>query len=67
MDTHSQKCMDIDTVDSFCDCIAGDETADPSAQAFCNLAKTDKNISGESLTEQKMALMDMEEDACCAC
>ncbi len=65
METRSQKCMDIDTVGSFCDCIAGEETADPAAQAFCNRAKTDKNITGEDLAELKMALM--EDDACCDC
>ena len=65
MGIRSQKCMDIDTVGSFCDCIAVDETADPAAQAFCNRAKTDKNITEEDLAELKLSLM--EEDACCDC
>jgi hypothetical protein len=59
--------MDIDTVGSFCDCIAGGESADPAAQAFCNRAKTDKNITDKDLAELKMALMDHEDDACCEC
>jgi hypothetical protein len=68
METLPQKCVDINTVGSFCNCIAGDEPVDPAAEAFCNRAKTDKNITGEDLTELKMALLDMEEDeACCEC
>ncbi len=66
MDLRSKNCMDIDTVGSFCDCIAGDETADQAAQAFCNRAKTDKNITGEDLAELKIALIG-EDDACCDC
>ncbi len=61
------KCMDNNAVGSFCDCIAGDETVDPAAEAFCNRAKTDKKITGEELAELKMALMDLEDDACCDC
>jgi len=68
METLPQKCVNINTVGSFCDCIAGEGPVDPAAQAFCNRAKTDKNISGEDLAELKMALLDMEEDdACCEC
>ena len=68
MEKIPQKCMDIDTVGSFCDCIAGEETADPAAEAFCNRAKTDINVTGDDLAELKMALMDLEEDdACCDC
>jgi hypothetical protein len=62
-----QKCADINTVGSFCDCITGEESVDPAAQAFCNRAKTDKNITGEDLAELKMALTDMEEDEACCC
>ncbi len=59
------KCVDINTVDSFCDCIAGEGPVDPALKAFCDNAKTDKNITGEDLAELKMALM--EDDACCDC
>jgi len=61
------KCMDINSVGSFCDCIAGEAAVDAAAQAFCNRAKTDNNITGEDLTELKMALMDLEEETCCDC
>jgi hypothetical protein len=67
METILKECANINTVGSFCDCIAGDETADPAAQAFCNRAKTDKNITGEDLAELKMALSDLEEDDACCC
>lgn len=67
MDTIRDKCMDNNTVGSFCDCIAGEEFVDPAAQSFCNRAKTDKNITGDDLAELKMALSDMEDDACCDC
>ena len=67
MKTLSEKCADINTVGSFCGCIAKDESADPAAQAFCNRAKTDKNITGEDLAELKMALSDLEEDEACCC
>jgi hypothetical protein len=63
-----KKCMDINTVGSFCDCIAGEEPVDPAATSFCNRAKIDKNITGENLAELKMALTDLEEDeSCCEC
>ena len=62
-----KKCVDINTVGSFCDCISGEEPVDPAAQAFCNRAKTDKNITGEDLAELKMALKDLEEDDACCC
>jgi hypothetical protein len=62
-----QKCVNINTVSSFCDCIAGDVSVDPAAQAFCNRAKTDTNITGDDLAELKKALMDLEDDACCDC
>ncbi len=60
-----QKCMDIDSVVPFCDCIAGEESVDAAAQAFCNRAKTDKNITNDDLAELKIALM--EDDVCCEC
>ena len=61
------KCVDNNTVGSFCDCIADDETVDPAAEGFCNRAITDKKITGEELAELKMALIDLEDDACCDC
>jgi hypothetical protein len=67
MKTINEKCVNNNTVGSFCGCIAGEESADPAAKAFCNRAKTDKNVTGEDLAELKMALSDMEEDSCCDC
>jgi hypothetical protein len=67
MDTRSNKCVDINAVGSFCDCIAGDEAVDPAAKAFCDRAKTDTSITGENLAELKMALSDLEEEGCCEC
>ncbi len=64
MDT---KCMNINSIGSFCDCISNDESADPAAQAFCNRALSDPKVTGDDLAELKMALLDMEEDACCEC
>lgn len=58
METLSQKCADTNTVSSFCNCIAVEETVDPEAQAFCNRAKIEKNITGDDLTDLKMALLD---------
>ena len=66
-DTLSYKCMNIDTVGSFCDCMAGDADADQASQSFCNRAKTDKNITGEDLADLKTALTDQEDEACCEC
>jgi len=65
METLPQKCVYIDTVDSFCDCIEREKPVDPAAQSFCSRAKTDKNITDENLAELKMALM--EDDSCCEC
>jgi hypothetical protein len=67
METLPEKCVDINTVSSFCDCIEGQEPMDPAAKAFCERAKTDKNITGEDLAELKMALLDLEEDEACCC
>ena len=62
------KCVDNNTIGSFCDCLAGEKAVDPAAEAFCNRAKTDKNITGDDLVELKRALLDLEEDdACCEC
>jgi hypothetical protein len=59
--------MNIDTVGSFCDCLAGDADADPAAQAFCNRARTDKNITVEDLADLKSVLLDPESQGCCDC
>lgn len=68
MATFSHKCDDINTVGSFCDCIAKDESADPAAKGLCGRAKTDKNITGDDLAELKKALTDLDDDdACCDC
>ncbi len=67
METLPEGCMGSTTVGSFCDCIAGREPVDPAALAFCGRAKTDKNITGDDLAELKMALMDLEDEACCDC
>ncbi len=67
METLPRKCADIDTVSSFCDCLAGEETADPAAESFCDRAKTDKNITGDDLAELKIALMGLEGEACYDC
>ncbi len=73
MKTINEKCEDINTVGSFCGCIAEGEHADPAAKAFCNRSKTDKNVTGEDLAELKKALADLDEeeddddDGCCGC
>ena len=67
MDTLSRKCMDNDTVGSFCGCIADEENVAQEARSFCDRVKIDKSVTDEDLSELKMALMDREEDACCEC
>ncbi len=68
METIPQKCMDMNAVDSFCDCIAKEEPVDPAVQAFCSRAKTDKNVTSDDLADLKVALSDQEEDdVCCEC
>ncbi len=67
MDKLSSKCIDIDTVGSFCDCISEAGLIAPEAQVFCSKAKTDPTVTSEDLVELKMALLDSEEDACCDC
>jgi len=68
MKTISEKCVDLDSVDSFCDCIAGEEPLDSPAHSFCGWAKNNKGVTAEDLAELKIALMDREEDdACCDC
>ena len=60
MKTLPTKCVNINTISSFCDCIADDESVDAAARAFCDRAKVDKNIIGDDLAELKKALMDLE-------
>lgn len=67
MDKLSSKCIDIDTVGSFCDCISEAGLIAPEAQVFCSKAKTDPKVTSEDLVELKMALLNSEEDACCDC
>jgi len=67
METLPKKCVEINSVGSFCDCIAGEQPVDPAAEALCNRAKTDKNITGDDLADLKRALTDMDEEACCDC
>jgi hypothetical protein len=68
MKTINEKCEDINTVGSFCGCIAEGVRVDPAAKAFCKRAKTDKNVTGEDLAELKKALADLEDDDdCCGC
>jgi hypothetical protein len=54
--------MDINTVESFCECIADAEYADVAAKGFCIWRKTGNglNITGDDLAELKNALMDLE-------
>jgi len=69
MKTYPDKCADINTVGSFCDCIAGNGSIDPAATGFCNRVKTGENVTGDELAELKNALLDLEdkEDPCCDC
>jgi hypothetical protein len=60
MKTLPQKCANINTVASFCDCIAGAEPVDVAAKGFCERAKSDRNVTGDDLGELKKALMDLE-------
>jgi hypothetical protein len=67
MDTLSKKCMDMDKIGPFCDCISQAGIIAPDAQVFCSKAKTDPTVTNEDLVELKMALLDQAEDACCDC
>ena len=64
MQTMPLKCRDADAAGDFCDCIAGDESVDKAAQAFCRRPSTgsDRNASGDDLRELKKALMDLEDE-----
>ncbi len=56
------KCMDINTVNSFCECIGSEEKFDPATADFCTWANNDPKVTDEDLAELKMAL---EENDCC--
>ena len=60
METLPLKCMNVNTVRSFCDCVAGAEAVDVAARGFCEHAKSDTNVSGDDLVELKKALMDLD-------
>ncbi len=64
MQTMPLKCKDINAVGAFCDCIADAESVDVAAQAFCQRARTGRNVgvTGDDLNELKKALMDLESD-----
>jgi hypothetical protein len=61
METIPQKCATINTVRSFCECIAGEDSVDVAAKGFCAGAQgRDTAITGDELAELKKALMDLE-------
>jgi hypothetical protein len=62
MKTMPLKCKDVNAVDAFCDCIAGADSVDVAAKAFCKPAAPGKreHATGEDLAELKKALMDLE-------
>jgi len=60
MKTVPEKCLDINSIGSFCDCIADAEPVDAAARGFCDRAKIDKNVTGDDLVELKKALKDLE-------
>jgi hypothetical protein len=67
METIPVKCMDFNSVGSFCDCIESAECVDVAARDFCMRAKTDKgrNITGDNLAELKKALAETDCKGCC--
>ncbi len=60
MEAIPDKCTDINAVSSFCECIGDAETVDAAARGFCDRVKSDRNITGDDLSELKKALMDLE-------
>ena len=60
METLPPKCANINTVTSFCDCVADAQAVDPAARGFCDHAKTAANVTGDDLAVLKKALMDLE-------
>lgn len=72
MGTIPSKCMDVNSVGSFCDCVSDAESVDAAVGGFCNRAKTEsgKNITGDDLAELKKAVNDVtdrESDCGCEC
>ena len=67
METIPEKCMNDNTVSSFCDCIADEECVDEAARDFCNRAKTSNyaNVTGDDLGELKKALSETDCKGCC--
>jgi hypothetical protein len=65
METISVKCMSIDTVESFCGCIAGEEGVDDTVRDFCDRAKA----PGSGFTSKDVAALKSElmEAECCSC
>ena len=62
MEKIPDKCMGVNAVSSFCDCMADVESADAAARGFCARVKNnDKKIIGDDLAELKKALKDLEE------
>ena len=57
-------CNAINTVGSFCDCIADAESVDVAARGFCRQAAASSvaGVTGEDLSELKKALKDLEGD-----
>lgn len=67
-----EKCENNNSVGSFCDCIASDESVDVAAKSFCKRAKDSSgSVTGDELVELKKALKDLDEtdddDSCCEC
>jgi len=62
MKTMPLKCKDVNAVDAFCDCLAGDDGVDVAAKAFCKGTESGKreHTTGEDLSDLKKALMDLE-------
>jgi hypothetical protein len=69
MGTIPSKCMDVNAVGSFCNCVSDAEDVDAAVGAFCERAKTEsgKNLTGKDLAELKKAVSDMESDCGCGC
>ncbi len=59
--TMPKECRAINATRTFCECIAGRDSADKAAQAFCERASVDPYVTGDDLIELKKALMDLED------
>ncbi len=67
-----KQCEDRNSVQSFCDCISSEESADVAAEAFCRrAADSGGHATGDELVELKKALKDLDEpgpdECCCEC